>query len=107
MHQAVIINNLEEAKLLLKQGQNITLPENACNYMGLPYIEALLAGCEHKFPDIYDRFILDITANPTLLSAVLRGKIKNIRFTGEQNIFAKLVTMANKFPVNLLQEENK
>lgn len=103
MHQIKIINNLKELMLALNDESSymITAPANAIYYMGLPYIEQMLEQASKDFPQIYDRFILDVQDDGAICHQALGGLVRHILFTGSQKMYHKLKTLADRFGVGI------
>jgi hypothetical protein len=100
---AFIINNFEELILALKDSDKniITTSEDAIYYMGLLYIEQMLELASKNYEDVYKRFLLNTKDNAAICHLALKGKIKYILFTGNEEMFLKLAAIAGNLQKTL------
>ncbi len=100
--QLTVINNLDELlQALEKKSTLITTPSNAIVYMGLLYIEQMLEISAYTYPQVYDIFLLNTQDNAAICHLAIRGKIKNILFTGNSEMYLKLKNLADNTHVTL------
>lgn len=99
MSKIRIINNTEELLAVLAEDneQMITTPQNAIRYMGLAYIEQMLAEAFRAYPQVYQRFLLNVSDDAAICHQALKGGIKHILFTGSEEMFLKLKNIADGF----------
>ena len=102
LQSAVIVNNLDELlQALAAKSALITTPPNAIFYMGLLYIEQMLEIAAKTYPKVYDSFLLNTQDNSAICHLALKGKIKNILFTGSNRMYFKLKNLADNDQIKL------
>jgi hypothetical protein len=102
LNQVVIINNLEELLAALRTNSEIiTTPPTAIFYMGLLYIEHMVELASHTYPEVYKKFLLNVQDDAAICHLALKGKIRNILFTGNNIIYKKLKNLAASAQITL------
>jgi hypothetical protein len=94
------VTNLEDLCLLLDNNKHeeitITNPQGSIFYLGITYIEQMVAIAREKYPFSKFNFILNCEDDTSMVIEAMRMGFKKIRFCGNQVLYNKLLEIAAK-----------